>query len=630
MRTALDLSEITQADRSAVGGKACALARMVAEGLPVPRAICVTTDVYDRFLDATGLRGRILMEYHRKPFEQMRWEEMWDAALRIQSMFLNTALPADLRGDLLAAIERRFRERPVAVRSSAVGEDSAQASFAGLHESYVNVRGIDAIIEHVRLVWASTWSDAAMLYRKEIGLDIARSCMAVIVQELVCGERSGIVFGRSPNDSGQAVIEAVYGLNQGLVDGTIEPDRWVLDRHSRRVVSATPARREKMIAPDEAGTRAVGVSAARRRRPPLSPQDVADVFRLAERLENVFRAPQDVEWTFRRGRLFVLQSRPITTPVSSADDDRQWYLSLRPSLETLRHLRRRVEDVLIPEMIAAGEELAAVDVRDMTDRDLAGEIRRRSAVYERWKQIYWDQFIPFAHGFRLFGQVYNRMLRPDDPYEFIELLASGSLVSMARNRRLAELAGMIRRNPDLARTIQDGRPCPDERFQAAFAAFLKDFESPFLHGSSEATGLLSVLVQMAQTAEPKARKTPRRRGSLERRFLDAFPAERRDSARELLDLARASYKLRDDDNIYLGRLETQLTRALKAAARHSSRIARLKPSAEDADEIARALLDPEYAPRPVRGGDVRRPGVVVRARQLLGPVSYTHLRAHET
>lgn len=160
---------------------------------------------------------------------------MWDAALRIRNLFLKTPLPGDLYGALLAETEGMFGDRPVAVPSSAPGEDSAGASFAGLYESFLNVRDPASIVDHVLLVWASLWSDGALLYRQEMKLDVAESAMAVVVQELAEGDRSGVAFSMSPTEAGASVVEAVWGLNQGLVDGTVQPDRWVLERSTGRL-----------------------------------------------------------------------------------------------------------------------------------------------------------------------------------------------------------------------------------------------------------------------------------------------------------------------------------------------------------------------------------------------------------
>ena len=148
--------------------------------------------------------------------------------------FLRAPFPEKLDAALRGRLAPLFQDRAVAVRSTAPGEDDQGASFAGLHDSYVNVRGIDAIMDHVRLVWASLWSDAALLYRQEIGLSVIRSKMAVVVQEMIDGDRSGVIFTRNPANDRQSVIESVHGLNQGLVDGIVAPDRWILDLATRQ------------------------------------------------------------------------------------------------------------------------------------------------------------------------------------------------------------------------------------------------------------------------------------------------------------------------------------------------------------------------------------------------------------
>jgi pyruvate,water dikinase len=244
---------------------------MVNEGLRVPRALCVTTEAYNEYVNRTGIRGRILLELERKSFEEMRWEEVWDVALRIRHLFMNTEMPDIIGGELGDAVESSFSATPVSVRSSAPGEDTVKTSFAGLHESYVNLEGKKRILDHIRLVWASLWSDRALLYRRELGLDLEKSAMAVVVQEMVFGEKSGIVFGKSPVDDSQAVIECVYGLNQGLVDGTIEPDRWVLDRRTGEILSYESVRKEYSLVAAPEGTRVKELPSALSSKAPLSP-----------------------------------------------------------------------------------------------------------------------------------------------------------------------------------------------------------------------------------------------------------------------------------------------------------------------------------------------------------------------
>ncbi|MDX2499257.1 MAG: PEP/pyruvate-binding domain-containing protein, partial [Deltaproteobacteria bacterium] len=253
MNWILSAEQIQSGDRSRVGGKGYALAQLARRGFNIPRTVCVTSDVYQEFVISTGLRERILLELHRKDFKEMRWEEIWDCATRIRNMFLSKPFPEDLAQEIRSTIGGRFRDNSVAVRSSAPEEDDVKSSFAGLHESYINVTGVESILNHIRLVWASLWSDAALLYRQEIGLDVEKSSMAVVVQETVVGDRSGVVFTQNPNDESQGIIESVYGLNQGLVDGTVEPDRWIMDRARNTIVTHTPPERKHWMIPGPNG-----------------------------------------------------------------------------------------------------------------------------------------------------------------------------------------------------------------------------------------------------------------------------------------------------------------------------------------------------------------------------------------
>jgi len=186
--------------------------------------------------------------------------------LRIRNLFLSAPLPVSLERELRAGLGPFAAGTPAVVRSTAPGEDSGATSFAGIHESYVNVCGIDAILRHIRLVWASLWSDRALLYRRELGLDISGSRMAVLVQALVHGERSGVAFGRNPANRSQLVVESVHGLNQGLVDGTVEPDRWFVARDSGRIVAHHAVKRERAVVPTPAGTATAPLTPGRRQR----------------------------------------------------------------------------------------------------------------------------------------------------------------------------------------------------------------------------------------------------------------------------------------------------------------------------------------------------------------------------
>ncbi|MHC4353127.1 MAG: PEP/pyruvate-binding domain-containing protein, partial [Planctomycetota bacterium] len=566
----------------------------------MPRTTCISTDAYSMFMDETGLRAQVLMEYHRKEFDQMRWEEMWDCSLRIQNMFARTKIPEALTGPLGDEIERSFGNKPVAVRSSAVGEDSAQSSFAGLHESYLNVRGPRDVLEHIKLVWASTWSDAAILYRKEIGLDVENSSMAVVIQELVYGQESGVIFGRSPVDRTKAVVEAVHGLNQGLVDGTVEPDRWMIDRDSGKIASHTPAKRLKAIVPAQRGTKLIRLTAEKRNKPPLTERKVKHLFGIENRLAKLFGSDQDVEWTYDHSRLRLLQSRPITATTDPEDSDsRQWYLTLRRSFDNLVDLRAKIESEIIPGMVAEAEALKKIAVENMSDEELAADISNRAAICEEWKKKYWDFCIPFAHGIRLFAMVYNRVVKPENPYEFLELLAGTGLKSVRRNEMLQRLADRLSGDKNLAKLVRSRKLPDDSAFAYEVTVLAEELRIP-LSGTGSPSELrskvLELVLEMARAGHEKRRPKSHTRSTLEERFLSSVPKSDRAFATELLELARASYRLRDDDNIYLGRIEKRLLDSLEEAHKRSKAASEIALDISFASDVARCLRDPNYRP----------------------------------
>lgn len=625
MNFVLPLDSISEKERPQVGGKGFALARVAKNGMAVPEALCITVEAYEQYVDKTGLRDQIFLELHRKVFEDMRWEEIWDTSLRIRNLFLKTAIPGDLRDNLMRPIEVRFAGNAVLVRSSAPGEDSSKTSFAGLHESYVNIRGKELILDHIRLVWASLWSDRALLYRKELGLDVEKSAMAVIVQEMIFSDRSGVVFGKSPVNASQALIEAVYGLNQGLVDGTVEPDRWTLHRKTGKIISYDPAVKEKLLNPASEGIRIESLPPDKRNRPPLEKAEVSEVFGLVMKAESLFGTPQDVEWTYKRDLLHTLQARPITTLSTSKDDQRPWYLSLRRGFDNLKGLHLKIEKELIPAIVEEAASLARRDLSLLSDSELSDEIEHRIRIYDKWLDIYRRDCIPFAHGMRLFGQVYNDVMRPTDPFQFIDLLEGpANMVSVKRNQMLRDMASWIRKDPQIATCLKQYKI---EDCDAAFLETLKRFNEQFgdlTWGGSrlqeDSSRIVDLLLEMASLPSDQETYQIQDAKSLEEEFLSKFEGEQGAYAVELIDLARASYRLRDDDNIRLGKIEGQLMAAVEEGKRRIAKQHSIDTGPLEKEEVVKALININAIPKkealhpePPAVNDFQ-----MRARQLVG------------
>ncbi len=617
----IPLREAAASPLELIGGKALRLAQLVRAGFRAPDGFCVTTDAYRSFVERNRLTSTIQMELGRKPLDEMRWEEIWDAALRIRSAFLAAPVPPELVGDIAREIAASDPEVRWAVRSSAPAEDAEGRSFAGLHESRVELMGSESVLDAVRVVWASLWSDAALLYRRELALDPTSSAMAVVVQGMIHADCSGVAFARDPlrAEADRAIVEAVPGPCSDLVDGRIDPDRWTLSRPSGVVLEWRPGDRGAESSPV----------------PLLQPADLSILMRTLLDVEALFGWPPDIEWTDRHDNLALLQARPISSLPSAEEDTRAWYLSLRPGAAELARLCDRVEHELIPQLSREIEGLAGKDLEGCNDVELADEIDGRRGALSRWRGIYWDEFIPLAHGVRQLGSYYDEAVRPRDPYEFVGLLKHAPLAASVRNERIVALAGRLRESAALRRGIADAVGRESEVEQRAALERLAQLPGgrefieachELLHGVMDVcyegerlSGRLDFLVRLLLTLAERDRGEPAAvddAGSvheLEQRLLAAVGSARHDEAREVLRIARVSWRLRDDDNLLLSRIESQVLRALSLG------LERLRIAGRLGGEIA---LDAEIAPivaTALREPSQERMAIAARARPKAEP-----------
>ena len=622
MKLLVGLEEITAGEDPRVGGKAVALAELQRAGQPVPPTRCLTTEAYELFVQQASLRSVIHQELGRKDFADMRWEELWDVALRIQNRFVRAPVPEEVASAIAPFLSTVGPDRALAVRSSAPGEDSSATSFAGLHDSFVGVRGLPLTLEAIRRVWASLWTDRALLYRRELGIDVDSSSMAVVIQELVQGEVSGIAFGVHPSDPGLLAVEAVYGLNQGLVDGTIEPDRWSLERVGGRVVDHLSPEQRQQLVERKGLTLVESVAPEQGSVPPLTAEMLSVVYAAALETEALFGGPQDLEWTFDQGRLVLLQARPLTTTTSGEGDKRAWYLSLTRSLHTISSLRRRVEQELLPAMDREAAALGEVELESLDSPGLGHEIARRQQAHDRWVDVYSQDFIPLAHGIRLFGQFYNEVLKPEDPYEFMSLLVSTPMLSVRRNQMLGRIAAQIREDAKLRDRLEAGGAV-----ERPFEEALQEFEQEFgdaAFGSSRCFGdrqqLIRLLLSLADAPGDLEQRPEQDLETRTREFLDAVNTERRGMAEELLDLGRTSYRLRDDDNIHLARLESLVLAAVEEGRRRLKARDQGDLRQADLEMVEKALRHPNLVvePRLAEPEVSLEQGFTAQARQLVG------------
>lgn len=314
----LGLGAVTAAMVPLVGGKAANLGELLSAGLPVPDGFCLTTEAY-RQATAGGATGTdALAEVHQALVATAGGGLPALAALAGQArgIILDAPFPPEIAEAIGVAYAGLGDDAAVAVRSSATAEDLPSASFAGQQDTYLNVVGAGAVVEAVRHCWASLWTDRAVIYRATRGIDPAAVALAVVVQRMVAANAAGVLFTANPltGTRRQAVIDASPGLGEAVVSGAVNPDHFVVDPVTGRVLERRLGDKRIAVQPiSGGGTRTVAISNGGATAC-IADRQAAELAALGHRVERHFGAPQDIEWAIDGGgRYWLTQSRPITT-----------------------------------------------------------------------------------------------------------------------------------------------------------------------------------------------------------------------------------------------------------------------------------------------------------------------------
>ncbi|HEY3804910.1 MAG TPA: rifamycin-inactivating phosphotransferase [Kofleriaceae bacterium] len=319
---ALAFQDIDRSASAIVGGKGANLGELARiAGVHVPDGFCVTTDAFRAIArDHRELDG-LLGELARLPATAQ--SAIRETSARIRAVIEATAMPAAVA----SAIAEHVEGHAYAVRSSATAEDLPTASFAGQHDTYLNVVGADSVLAHVRRCWASLFTDRAVAYRLQHRIDHRRVEMAVVIQRMVFPEVAGILFTADPITSNRRVssIDASFGLGEAVVSGLVNADTYRV--RDGAIVDKQISAKQRMIVPASGGGTAEGtieraIEPERQHDQALSDAQIVSLERLGRTIEAHFGSPQDIEWCLAGGELFIVQSRPITTlyPIPDATD----------------------------------------------------------------------------------------------------------------------------------------------------------------------------------------------------------------------------------------------------------------------------------------------------------------------
>ena len=311
--------DLSKDDLGIAGGKGANLGELTQAGIPVPPGFVVTSKTYDKFMRDTGIFSKVMDILDQVDINNTK--ELQEAAEEIKAIIIETPIPDGISTYITEAynqLSERVGEEDgadVAIRSSATAEDLPEASFAGQQDTFLHVQGLDNVIEYVRKCWASLFEARAIFYREENNFEHSQVYIAVVVQQMVDSDKAGVMFTVNPSTGENiALIEGSWGLGESVVSGSVTPDNYAVDKETNEVLNVTISDKKTMFTNEEGGTSIqVDVPEDLRKERVLSDEELLELVAMAKRVEGHYGKPQDTEWAFHDGNLFLLQSRPITT-----------------------------------------------------------------------------------------------------------------------------------------------------------------------------------------------------------------------------------------------------------------------------------------------------------------------------
>ncbi|GIX58320.1 phosphoenolpyruvate synthase [Bacillus paranthracis] len=318
----LDFQEIEKGQLSLVGGKGLNLGELSnIQGIQVPEGFCVTTVGYEKAIEQNEELQTLLQQLTKLKLEDRA--QIGEMSKEIREVIMAVQIPTDVVEAVTQYLSRFGNEHAYAVRSSATAEDLPYASFAGQQDTYLNIIGKEAILQHVRKCWASLFTERAVMYRMQNGFEHNQVSICVVVQKMVFPEASGILFTADPITSSRKIlsIDASFGLGEALVSGLVSADNYKV-KEGKITETMIATKKLAIYAVKEGGTETKQIDSAQQKIQTLSERQILQLEQIGRQIEAYFGCPQDIEWCLARNTFYIVQSRPITTlyPIPEGND----------------------------------------------------------------------------------------------------------------------------------------------------------------------------------------------------------------------------------------------------------------------------------------------------------------------
>jgi rifampicin phosphotransferase len=320
----LAFHEMELANRQEVGGKGVNLGELSKiPGIQVPEGFCVTTYAFKKSLEKNETIYTLLDELVRLTIKDL--DRIKEISQKLRNMIVNVEIPSDIESAISHYLSQLGETSAFAVRSSATLEDLPQASFAGQHDTFLNVLGKNAILQHIKKCWASLFTERAVMYRIQNGFDHRQVYLSVIVQRMVFPQASGILFTADPISGNRKIlsIDASFGLGEAIVSGVVSPDNYKV-KDNCIIDKKIAVKSLVMYSKKGGGTETKEIHPNEKNSQTLTDPQILQLARIGRQIENYFGCPQDLEWCLADDTFYIVQSRPITTlfPIPQVDDQK--------------------------------------------------------------------------------------------------------------------------------------------------------------------------------------------------------------------------------------------------------------------------------------------------------------------
>lgn len=296
-----------------VGGKGANLGEMFSI-MPVPNGFCVTVEAYDDFLEKTSIKNKIVEILTKTKINDSK--QLDKNSTKIREIITKQKIPDQIQKDITENY-KKLGNGFVAVRSSATAEDLPSASFAGQQDTYLNIKGKEKVIDAVKRCWASLFTSRAIYYRETNKFKHEDVKISVVIQEMVDSEKAGVMFTANPvnNSKKEMIIEGSYGLGESVVSGSVTPDTYIINKKPFKIIDINIGSKDTAIIKGKDGkNKKVKISSIKQEKQLLDINQIKKLIELGIKIEQHYKKPQDIEWGINdKGKLFILQSRPITT-----------------------------------------------------------------------------------------------------------------------------------------------------------------------------------------------------------------------------------------------------------------------------------------------------------------------------